>query len=101
MQELGQAVLEVLQQRRLDRRALNASDSLSLSNESERQLVKALLARYRGLPEEQQCWMSHRDTVYAPPEGFTAIGEVVAGAGMDVRVDGRLVEVPQAGWKHL
>jgi serine/threonine protein kinase len=54
MQELGQAVLDVLQQRRLDRRALNAGDSLSLSNESERQLVKALLARYRSLPEEQR-----------------------------------------------
>jgi serine/threonine protein kinase len=54
VQELGQAVLTVLQQHRLDRRALNAGDSLSLSNESERQLVKALLARYRGLPEEQR-----------------------------------------------
>jgi serine/threonine protein kinase len=54
VQELGQAVLAVLQQRRLDRRALNAGDSLSLSNESERQLVKALLARYRGLPEEKR-----------------------------------------------
>jgi len=27
----------------------------------------------RGLPREQTCWMSHRDTVYAPPEGFTAL----------------------------
>jgi GMP synthase (glutamine-hydrolysing) len=26
-----------------------------------------------GLPEEQQCWMSHRDTVYEPPPGFTAL----------------------------
>jgi len=26
-----------------------------------------------GLPAEQTCWMSHRDTVYAPPPGFTAL----------------------------
>jgi GMP synthase (glutamine-hydrolysing) len=27
----------------------------------------------RGLPEEQTCWMSHRDTVYEAPPGFTAL----------------------------
>jgi GMP synthase (glutamine-hydrolysing) len=26
-----------------------------------------------GTPAEQQCWMSHRDTVYEPPPGFTAL----------------------------
>jgi len=26
-----------------------------------------------GLPAEQTCWMSHRDTVYEPPPGFTAL----------------------------
>jgi GMP synthase (glutamine-hydrolysing) len=26
-----------------------------------------------GTPEDQACWMSHRDTVFAPPEGFTAL----------------------------
>ncbi|CAA9475953.1 MAG: GMP synthase [glutamine-hydrolyzing], amidotransferase subunit / GMP synthase [glutamine-hydrolyzing], ATP pyrophosphatase subunit [uncultured Solirubrobacteraceae bacterium] len=26
-----------------------------------------------GLPSEQPCWMSHRDTVFAPPPGFTAL----------------------------
>jgi GMP synthase (glutamine-hydrolysing) len=26
-----------------------------------------------GLPSEQQCWMSHRDTVYEAPPGFTAL----------------------------
>jgi GMP synthase (glutamine-hydrolysing) len=26
-----------------------------------------------GLPREQSCWMSHRDTVYEPPPGFTAL----------------------------
>jgi GMP synthase (glutamine-hydrolysing) len=27
----------------------------------------------RGMPAEQTCWMSHRDTVYEPPPGFTAL----------------------------
>jgi GMP synthase (glutamine-hydrolysing) len=26
-----------------------------------------------GLPSEQQCWMSHRDTVFEAPPGFTAL----------------------------
>jgi GMP synthase (glutamine-hydrolysing) len=26
-----------------------------------------------GTPPEQSCWMSHRDTVFAPPPGFTAL----------------------------
>ncbi|MEA2399723.1 MAG: hypothetical protein QOK00_126, partial [Thermoleophilaceae bacterium] len=26
-----------------------------------------------GTPGEQSCWMSHRDTVYEPPPGFTAL----------------------------
>ncbi len=28
-----------------------------------------------GTPLEQSCWMSHRDTVFAPPPGFTALAE--------------------------
>jgi GMP synthase (glutamine-hydrolysing) len=27
----------------------------------------------RGLPREQTCWMSHRDTVFEPPPGFAAL----------------------------
>ncbi len=27
----------------------------------------------KDLPAEQQCWMSHRDTVFEPPPGFTAL----------------------------
>jgi GMP synthase (glutamine-hydrolysing) len=27
----------------------------------------------RDMPSEQTCWMSHRDTVYEPPPGFTAL----------------------------
>jgi len=30
-------------------------------------------ARLAGTPAEQSCWMSHRDTVYEPPPGFTAL----------------------------
>ncbi|MGH2834103.1 MAG: glutamine-hydrolyzing GMP synthase [Solirubrobacteraceae bacterium] len=26
-----------------------------------------------GMPREQTCWMSHRDTVFEPPEGFVAL----------------------------
>jgi GMP synthase (glutamine-hydrolysing) len=26
-----------------------------------------------GLPDTQSCWMSHRDTVFEPPEGFAAL----------------------------
>jgi GMP synthase (glutamine-hydrolysing) len=28
---------------------------------------------FAGLPDQQTCWMSHRDTVYSPPPGFTAL----------------------------
>src|SRR4051812_446484 len=28
---------------------------------------------FRGLPREQTCWMSHRDTVFSAPPGFTAL----------------------------
>jgi GMP synthase (glutamine-hydrolysing) len=27
----------------------------------------------KGMPREQTCWMSHRDTVFQPPPGFTAL----------------------------
>jgi GMP synthase (glutamine-hydrolysing) len=29
-------------------------------------------------PEEQSCWMSHRDTVFEPPPGFTALASSTA-----------------------
>src|SRR6201992_3151585 len=31
-----------------------------------------------GTPNEQTCWMSHRDTVFAPPPGFTALASATA-----------------------
>jgi thiamine-monophosphate kinase len=36
----------------------------------------------------------------SPPDGFTPIGEVVFGTGVEVLVDGRRVEVRQGGWRH-
>ena len=37
----------------------------------------------------------------AAPAGFTVIGEVVAGEGVEVRVEGRIVAIEQGGWRHL
>jgi GMP synthase (glutamine-hydrolysing) len=31
-----------------------------------------------GTPAEQTCWMSHRDTVFSPPPGFTALASSTA-----------------------
>lgn len=31
-----------------------------------------------GTPDEQQCWMSHRDTVFTAPPGFTALASSTA-----------------------
>jgi GMP synthase (glutamine-hydrolysing) len=31
-----------------------------------------------GMPKEQTCWMSHRDTVFRAPEGFTALASSTA-----------------------
>ncbi len=31
-----------------------------------------------GTPHEQTCWMSHRDTVFSPPPGFTALASSTA-----------------------
>jgi GMP synthase (glutamine-hydrolysing) len=33
---------------------------------------------FAGLPEQQTCWMSHRDAVFAPPPGFTALASSTA-----------------------
>jgi len=35
------------------------------------------------------------------PDGFTAVGEVSAGQGVDVHLDGAPVAVDRAGWRHL
>jgi thiamine-monophosphate kinase len=36
----------------------------------------------------------------APP-GFTICGEIVSEGALDVRLDGRRIEVAQRGWRHL
>lgn len=36
-----------------------------------------------------------------PPAGFTAIGQVEAGEGVEVRANGRPVTIDHAGWRHL
>jgi GMP synthase (glutamine-hydrolysing) len=33
---------------------------------------------FAGLPTDQTCWMSHRDTVFEPPPGFTALASSTA-----------------------
>ena len=38
-----------------------------------------------GTPAEQACWMSHRDTVYAAPAGFTALASSTRVAGRRAR----------------
>jgi GMP synthase (glutamine-hydrolysing) len=44
-----------------------------------------------GTPREQTCWMSHRDTVFAPPPGFTALASSSASPVAAFESDGRAV----------
>ncbi len=37
----------------------------------------------------------------AKPPGFTVIGEVLAGEGMEVRAAGRALDAGAGGWRHL
>jgi GMP synthase (glutamine-hydrolysing) len=43
----------------------------------------------KGMPREQTCWMSHRDTVYEPPPGFTALASSSASPVAAVEDSGR------------
>ena len=45
----------------------------------------------RGMPREQTCWMSHRDTVYEPPPGFTALASSSASPVAAVEDPGRRI----------
>jgi len=54
MQELGQAVLRMLEDHRLRGRALRPDDSLSIGVESERRFVRMLAQRFLALPDEQR-----------------------------------------------
>jgi GMP synthase (glutamine-hydrolysing) len=40
--------------------------------------VRASGRLFAGLPAQQTCWMSHRDTVFAPPPGFAALASSTA-----------------------
>jgi WD40 repeat protein len=89
IQQMGQAVIELLEQHRLQHRVLRPADSLSIRNDNERQLVRQLVARYRALPE--------RDRKQVPAL-LNAVGklEVVAGdfgaAQKDFQAVAELVE---------
>jgi thiamine-monophosphate kinase len=37
----------------------------------------------------------------AVPDGFTAVGAVGLGGGVEVRVDGRRIRIAEPGWRHL
>lgn len=54
LQELGQSVLRALEQHRLPRRELRPGDSLSISSEGERQVVRSLMAQFRSFSEEER-----------------------------------------------
>ncbi len=49
--QIGEAILKLLETRELHRRELRPADSLSVRNETERQLLKQTTGRYRALPE--------------------------------------------------
>src|SRR5271163_3931190 len=44
-----------------------------------------------GMPREQTCWMSHRDTVFEPPPGFTALASSSASPVAAVEDSGRSI----------
>ncbi len=54
LRALHEAVLQMLEERQLHARPIRPRDSLSIRTDHERELVKALLSRYRALPEEQR-----------------------------------------------
>ena len=72
LQDLGQAVLDALEQNRLQAREVRPRDSLSIRGEDERRLVKALVARYRSLPAEEQ---------QQTPALLNALGKLQVAAG--------------------
>lgn len=69
---LYQAVIDLAQRFDLVRRELHPTDSLSIHDEAERELVKRLVARYRALPEAQRAQL---------PALLNALGKLEVAAG--------------------
>jgi serine/threonine protein kinase len=80
IEQIGQAILKLLEQRDLQKRELRPADSMSYRNETERAAVKQTTARYRALPEEDRRRL---------PALLHAVGklEVVAGDFEQARQD--------------
>ncbi len=70
--DIYQAVIDLQGKLDLVNREVRATDSLSLRNDQERSLVKQLVARYRGLPEERRQQM---------PALLNALGKLEVAAG--------------------
>lgn len=93
LQDLGQAVLQVLQQHQLADRQLHRGASRSIRNDVERKTVRDLVDRYRALPAQ---------TRQAMPALLNAMGklEVVSGNYESARRDfaelAEMVATPQA-----
>ncbi|HET9123475.1 MAG TPA: glutamine-hydrolyzing GMP synthase, partial [Solirubrobacteraceae bacterium] len=78
--ELGVPVLGICYGMQLLARALGGSVQGAEVGEfgRSRLTVRETGRLLAGTPPEQSCWMSHRDTVFAPPPGFTALASSTA-----------------------
>jgi len=78
--ELGVPVLGICYGMQLLARELGGRvDGAEVGEFGRSRLTVALAGRLlAGTPLEQTCWMSHRDTVFAPPPGFAALASSTA-----------------------
>jgi GMP synthase (glutamine-hydrolysing) len=78
--ELGVPVLGICYGMQLLARALGGRiEGAEVGEFGRSQLTVAQPGRLlAGTPAEQTCWMSHRDTVFAPPPGFSALAASTA-----------------------
>jgi serine/threonine protein kinase len=93
LEALRQEIALALRKNQLDRGELKLSNTFSIRNDGERQLVRELLQKYRGLPAEQR-----RQT----PELLLSLGVLQAAAGevaaaqRDIETAAELFQDPQA-----